>query len=478
MESSQVEEAQQGRHMRGQIVHARKCYKRLFFIDLRLDESRKYQILFRSDDDELREDPPSAAVIERLAGYGNSGSTKTTLTDVELAKLWKRVRRGDWIELAPFLASKAERDARSYPVFQATDFTVVEAWHGDQSFASEPAIGMEMDDSSSGPPNPSPASEVEDRSRPSEIKASDSWQGLCKFWINSQRCPNKNCMLSHPTGEDLVYERERWVQERLQLKRARAKNADDPHASSSKTPHSGRAFLFCRWLVETFGKDFLNTGTGVLDVAGGRGEISLFLRHMFGVTSTLVEPNVRPDKPYRRKQLMDVIRRRIDMEAGGDGQFYRRDKEQGRTGEACHLEITKAEKRATKKKEKESFVVPHLATMLDDQFAVDHGDLLKGASIILGMHPDQATEPIVDMALKHGKPFAVVPCCVFAVDNPHRRLLDGRSVNTTVEFVEYLVQKTRREAIQAETEFLSFEGMNIVVFRRPGATLAARSQQW
>ncbi|KAF9158560.1 hypothetical protein DFQ26_007474 [Actinomortierella ambigua] len=369
MESSQVEEAQQGRHMRGQIVHARKCYKRLFFIDLRLDESRKYQILFRSDDDELREDPPSAAVIERLAGYGNSGSTKTTLTDVELAKLWKRVRRGDWIELAPFLASKAERDARSYPVFQATDFTVVEAWHGDQSFASEPAIGMEMDDSSSGPPNPSPASEVEDRSRPSEIKASDSWQGL-------------------------------------------------------------------------------------------------------------FEPNVRPDKPYRRKQLMDVIRRRIDMEAGGDGQFYRRDKEQGRTGEACHLEITKAEKRATKKKEKESFVVPHLATMLDDQFAVDHGDLLKGASIILGMHPDQATEPIVDMALKHGKPFAVVPCCVFAVDNPHRRLLDGRSVNTTVEFVEYLVQKTRREAIQAETEFLSFEGMNIVVFRRPGATLAARSQQW
>ena len=29
------------------------------------------------------------------------------------------------------------------------------------------------------------------------------------------------------------------------------------------------------------------------------------------------------------------------------------------------------------------------------------------------MHPDQATEPIVDLALRLGVPFAVVPCCVY-----------------------------------------------------------------
>ena len=44
------------------------------------------------------------------------------------------------------------------------------------------------------------------------------------------------------------------------------------------------------------------------------------------------------------------------------------------------------------------------------------------SEIIIGMHPDQATEPIIDMALKYQKPFAVVPCCVFAHENPHRRL--------------------------------------------------------
>ena len=47
---------------------------------------------------------------------------------------------------------------------------------------------------------------------------------------------------------------------------------------------------------------------------------------------------------------------------------------------------------------------------------------IKEKNIIIGMHPDQATEPIVDMALKYQMPFAVVPCCVFAHENPHRRL--------------------------------------------------------
>ena len=28
------------------------------------------------------------------------------------------------------------------------------------------------------------------------------------------------------------------------------------------------------------------------------------------------------------------------------------------------------------------------------------------------MHPDEATEPIVDKAISERKPFAVVPCCV------------------------------------------------------------------
>jgi hypothetical protein len=63
-----------------------------------------------------------------------------------------------------------------------------------------------------------------------------------------------------------------------------------------------------------------------------------------------------------------------------------------------------------------------IQAMLDDQFLETHKDLVSSASIIIGLHPDQATEPIVRAALKAGKPFAIIPCCVFGRDNPHRRL--------------------------------------------------------
>ena len=52
------------------------------------------------------------------------------------------------------------------------------------------------------------------------------------------------------------------------------------------------------------------------------------------------------------------------------------------------------------------------------------------------MHPDQATESIVDMALKYEKPFAIVPCCVFAQENPHRRLKFVKKVITRIMAME------------------------------------------
>ncbi|GIL68582.1 hypothetical protein Vafri_21834, partial [Volvox africanus] len=49
--------------------------------------------------------------------------------------------------------------------------------------------------------------------------------------------------------------------------------------------------------------------------------------------------------------------------------------------------------------------------------------LLLGCSMVVGLHPDQATEAILDFALECGKPFALVPCCVFPRLFPNRRLL-------------------------------------------------------
>ena len=97
-----------------------------------------------------------------------------------------------------------------------------------------------------------------------------------------------------------------------------------------------------------------------------------------------------------------------------------------------------------------------------------HAQLWRDVSIVVGMHPDQATEPIVRAALRAGKPFAVVPCCVFPKSNPHRRLR-GKAVESHEHFCEYLVSLgavkgggasgVQRTAISS----LAFEGRNIIV---------------
>lgn len=47
---------------------------------------------------------------------------------------------------------------------------------------------------------------------------------------------------------------------------------------------------WCRFLINTFGRELLNEGSGVLDVAGGKGELSFELVNLNGINATVVEP--------------------------------------------------------------------------------------------------------------------------------------------------------------------------------------------
>jgi hypothetical protein len=72
--------------------------------------------------------------------------------------------------------------------------------------------------------------------------------------------------------------------------------------------------------------------------------------------------------------------------------------------------------------------------------AVQARELLKSACVIVGFHPDQATEPCIDLALSMRIPFVVCPCCVFPTQFP-QRMLHGRSVSSYDDFLRYLRQK-------------------------------------
>ncbi len=114
--------------------------------------------------------------------------------------------------------------------------------------------------------------------------------------------------------------------------------------------------------------------------------------------------------------------------------------------------------------------------LFDEGFAHGaHAALWRDCSVVVGMHPDQATEPVVRAALAAGKPFAVVPCCVFPKSNTHRRLADGKPVSTTDEFCAYLeglgagagageAQGRAGACRRTELSTLSFEGKNTIVW--------------
>ena len=98
-------------------------------------------------------------------------------------------------------------------------------------------------------------------------------------------------------------------------------------------------------------------------------------------------------------------------------------------------------------------------------------EAVRRSSVVLGMHPDAATSPIVDAAIRLGKPFAVVPCCVFASLHPERRTPDGRPVATYEDLLEHL----RAKAPDIERDELRCEGRNVVLYRRDSATNAMDS---
>lgn len=328
-----------------------------------------------------------------------------------------------------------------------------------------------------------------------------------------------------------------------------------------------RASVFRRFLLDTFGKDTLSEGAGVLDVAGGKGEISFQLLNLNGIKATVVDPRPLQLPQFRRRLACGMYHRNAILataehvsepldssappkvpghlplcldeallefagfaELGGmscrscegevpgcrsktehmpstqlqaghnvmrcaplhsdeddeDVGFLRSAWERARQLRLTHAELHEDgtadddESERSSKANKPSCACDGgccseggggSAADVDTEAAPPLPgrvlELLREASIIVGMHPDQATEAIVDLALRSAKPFAVVPCCVFSADSPNRRLEDGRTVVNYTQFVRYLLEKGRKAGRVVEAQTLPFDGKNVVLFAKP-----------
>ena len=176
----------------------------------------------------------------------------------------------------------------------------------------------------------------------------------------------------------------------------------DPHGVEGVASKAHRAAKFAEWLVATFGEETPRRGSGVLDVAGGRGDVSFELHTARGVPCTLVEPRPRKLNRLQHKWLKKRRQRERKAEewnrASGDGDGDG----DGGSRDDVPASAPSRERTGTDEAFLESAGV--LCAQIRAEFTPDNWHAFADCSVVVGMHPDQATEAIVDFAAKFGKP--------------------------------------------------------------------------
>jgi len=179
-------------------------------------------------------------------------------------------------------------------------------------------------------------------------------------------------------------------------------------------------FILSHWRAERLRE------SGVLDVAGGQGFLSteLALRHR--IPCTVIDPR---SVVFTPKQLSFHDYLLTHPETG------LRDPE----------------------------LPQQLPLLFEDNFldTPAHLALWQRTGLVVGLHPDEATERIIRLCLQWRKDFAVLPCCVFPRKFVHRRTAEGGPVVHYYDLCEYL----RQLDPQIQQMEIDIPGRNIVLWR-------------
>lgn len=195
---------------------------------------------------------------------------------------------------------------------------------------------------------------------------------------------------------------------------------------------------------------FLNAGSGVIDAAGGSGHVSMALG-LLGVISTVVDPRESVGKlPGRDRKIWNRALRTNIIQTTCEGGIP-----------LCQpFHAFRAWFVSKPDGINESFRNADAAA--DVPVCDETHDLLTQCGAIVALHPDEATDAIVDMAVKQRKPFVVVPCCVFARLFPKRRHPNNKDcpVSTYDDLLDFLAAKH----IDIQRTKLPFDGANIALW--------------
>lgn len=250
-------------------------------------------------------------------------------------------------------------------------------------------------------------------------------------------------------------------------KRANRKSAR--HGARNQDRHK----QFARWILEKFphvledckSADVDDQSSSahmhILDVAGGKGELSARLSLCHSLNVVMIDPRTANIASVYMNSVVPKLpnkwQKSIEEQLQHSPTFVQ----------------DKLEKRFSQ------LVMPFsspslFATATDELESCFHDkDLdaaVKNASLVIGLHADGATEAIVDAALLYRKPFVIVPCCVFPNLFSERYICVPISDNCVKEkrvpvrshdqFCTYLLARDPRFVM----EVLPFEGRNVAIW--------------
>lgn len=236
----------------------------------------------------------------------------------------------------------------------------------------------------------------------------------CKFFVNTGKCETVDCAYQHAVGPALKQSRAKFVQAKAER---RLLVHEEQFPRDQLESASKRAEVVASWLVQTYGHAYLSGGV-ILDVAGGRGDLAFELAVKSGLSCQVVDPRPNKLKRWQAKLI---------------------------------------------KKTKGVVLPVHHTDFFNEQFFAKNDLDPATVRLITGLHPDEATEVIVDTALSLSIPFSVIPCCVFSALFPGRTLASGQPVTSYPDFSAYLVEKHQSISSAA----LPFLGRNKVLFTLP-----------
>ena len=402
------------RELEGQVLHKRSCGNKLLFLQLQ-DSSLCPEAIFSFD------------------VYGTE--VRDVRKQISVGDTVKCV--GTWRECGQIM------DVFSYSIQQRwADISGGASFQAPEAKRSKPEMKKLADQVDAPPPPPEQPEGLPSRRR-----------ALCKFWMSNGTCMRSQCDGFHPQGDELKEARLRWKEE--QTERLLLNNQpDDPHLN--KKSHAHRASVFATWLCETYGLQRLQE-EGVLDIAGGRGELAFELSVKRKIPCTVLDPRCpgggEPQSTWHDWHVSRPQRTWFKTEHGirsyADCQDY--------VAEKCPLKQCQAPVE-TAIKAANALKDPNSVSPSEIEDLQGWEDVLKHCAVVVGLHPDQATGGVLELAKLLNRPFAVLPCCTFADIFPERRV-DGRPVRSYDDLIEWLMLETA-----AQKDYLMFFGKNLVVF--------------